>query len=119
MSWDVPYTINMAHQLAELQPRWIEEPLLPAKERLGCAAIRRDSPIPIATGEHQYTRWGLKELMDAGSADVLQPDIYWAGGLSEVLKICTIASTYDVQIDPHGHSVPATACRRSAALRRA
>jgi len=109
MSWDVPYTIRMAQQLAEYQPRWIEEPMMPGKERLGCAAIRRGSPVPIATGEHQYTRWGLKELMDAGSADVLQPDIYWAGGISELVKICAIASTYDLPVVPHGHSVPATA----------
>jgi L-alanine-DL-glutamate epimerase-like enolase superfamily enzyme len=109
MSWDVPYTIRMAQQLAEYQPRWIEEPMMPGKERLGCAAIRRESPVPIATGEHQYTRWGLKELMDAGSADVLQPDIYWAGGISELVKICAIASTYDLPVVPHGHSVPATA----------
>jgi L-rhamnonate dehydratase len=109
MSWDVPYTIRMAQQLAEYQPRWIEEPMMPGKERLACAAIRRESPVPIATGEHQYTRWGLKELMDAGSADVLQPDIYWAGGISELVKICAIASTYDLPVVPHGHSVPATA----------
>jgi L-alanine-DL-glutamate epimerase-like enolase superfamily enzyme len=109
MSWDVPYAIRMAHLLAEYQPRWLEEPLMPGKERVGIPQIRRESPIPISTGEHQYTRWGLKELMDAGAADILQPDIYWAGGISEVVKICALASTYDLPVIPHGHSVPATA----------
>ena len=65
--------------------------------------------MPIAGGEHEYTRWGLKLLMDAGAVDVLQPDIYWAGGLSELVKICALASTYDLPVVPHGHSVPATA----------
>ncbi|MBI3944052.1 MAG: mandelate racemase/muconate lactonizing protein [Chloroflexi bacterium] len=106
-SWDYPYTIAMAEQLAEYRPRWIEEPVLP--DRIdSCAAIRRTISIPIATGEHEYTRWGLKMLMDAAAADVLQPDIYWAGGMTEMVKICALASTYDVQIIPHGHSVPAT-----------
>jgi L-alanine-DL-glutamate epimerase-like enolase superfamily enzyme len=109
MSWDVPYTIDLARQLADLRPRWLEEPLLADKEREGCAAIRQKSPIRIATGEHQYTRWGHKGLMDAASADILQPDIYWVGGISETLKICALASTYDVAVIPHGHSVPATA----------
>lgn len=109
MSWDVPYTIRMAQQLVEYQPRWLEEPMMPGKEVIGCAAIRRQSPIPISSGEHQYTRWGLKPLMDSGSVDILQPDIYWAGGISEVVKICTLASTYDLPVIPHGHSVPATA----------
>lgn len=109
MSWSVPYTIAMAERLAEFHPRWIEEPLLADTEREGCAQIRQRSPIPIATGEHQYTRWGLKALMDSRSADILQPDIYWAGGISEVAKICAIASTYDLPVIPHGHSVPASA----------
>jgi L-alanine-DL-glutamate epimerase-like enolase superfamily enzyme len=46
--------------------------------------------------------------MDAHAADVLQPDLYWAGGLSEGIKICALASAYDLPVIPHGHSVPTT-----------
>lgn len=108
MSWDVPYTLAMAERLVDMRPRWIEEPVLPDKIE-SYAEITSQSPVPIAGGEHEYTRWGLKQLMDAGAVDVLQPDIYWAGGISEVLKICAIASTYDLPVVPHGHSTPATA----------
>jgi len=108
MSWDVPYGVAMAERLEEFRPRWLEEPVLPDKIE-SCAELRSKISIPVATGEHEYTRWGLKQLMDAGAADVLQPDIYWAGGISEVAKICNIASTYDLPVIPHGHSVPATA----------
>ncbi|MFC1718079.1 enolase C-terminal domain-like protein [Candidatus Poribacteria bacterium] len=108
MSWDVPYTIKMAERIEQYHPRWIEEPVLPDKIE-SCAAIRRAINIPVSTGEHEYTRWGLKALMDAQAADVLQPDIYWAGGLSEVAKICTLASAYDLPVIPHGHSVPTSA----------
>ena len=87
MSWDVPYTIQMAARMEEYQPRWIEEPVLPDKIAQ-YAEIRRNIRIPISGGEHEYTRWGLKMLMDAGACDVLQPDIYWAGGISETMKIC-------------------------------
>jgi L-rhamnonate dehydratase len=107
MSWDLPYATAMAERIAEFRPRWIEEPVLPDKIE-SCAAIRQSITIPVATGEHEYTRWGMKMLMDAQAADVLQPDIYWAGGISEMLKICALASTYDVPVIPHGHSVPAT-----------
>jgi L-rhamnonate dehydratase len=106
MSWDVPFTITFANRVDEFEPRWIEEPVMPDKID-ACAEIRHRSPVPTATGEHEYTRWGLKQLMDAGAADVLQPDTYWAGGISELQKICTIASTYDLPVIPHGHSVPA------------
>ena len=106
MSWDVPYTVAMSERLAEYAPRWIEEPVMPDKID-ACAEIHRRSRVPIATGEHEYTRWGLKLLMDANAADVLQPDTYWAGGISEMVKIVALASTYDVPVIPHGHSVPA------------
>ena len=106
MSWDVPYTVAMAERLAEYAPRWIEEPVMPDKIAQ-CAEIRQRSVVPIATGEHEYTRWGLKLLMDAGAAEVLQPDTYWAGGISEMQKIIAVGTTYDLPIIPHGHSVPA------------
>jgi L-rhamnonate dehydratase len=107
MSWDVPYTIQMAARLEEYSPRWLEEPVLPDKIEQ-YAEIRRNVRVPISGGEHEYTRWGLKALMDAGACDVLQPDIYWAGGISETMKICALASAYDLPVIPHGHSVPAT-----------
>jgi L-alanine-DL-glutamate epimerase-like enolase superfamily enzyme len=108
MSWNAPYTIAMAERLAPLRPRWIEEPVMPDRIE-SYAEIKRISAVPIAGGEHEYTRWGLKQFLDAGAVDVLQPDIYWAGGISELLKVCAIASTYDVQVVPHGHSTPASA----------
>jgi L-alanine-DL-glutamate epimerase-like enolase superfamily enzyme len=108
MSWDVPYTIAMAERLEDYQPRWLEEPVLPDKIE-SYATIRRSVRIPISGGEHEYTRWGLKQYMDAEAVDVLQPDIYWAGGITEMLKICALASTYDLPVIPHGHSTPASA----------
>jgi L-rhamnonate dehydratase len=108
MSWDVPYTIAMATRLEDYEPRWLEEPVLPDKIE-SYATIRRSVSIPISGGEHEYTRWGLKQYMDAEAVDILQPDIYWAGGITEMLKICALASTYDLPVIPHGHSTPASA----------
>lgn len=108
MSWDVPYTIQMSRRLEDYQLRWLEEPVLPDKIAQ-YAEIRRSSRIPISGGEHEYTRWGQKMLMDAGACDVLQPDIYWCGGISETMKILALGSAYDLTMIPHGHSTPATA----------
>lgn len=107
MSWDVPYTLAMARRLERYRPRWIEEPVMPDKIQ-SYAAIRRESPIPISGGEHEYTRWGIHRLLAAEAVDVLQPDIYWAGGITEMLKICALASAYDLPVIPHGHSAPAS-----------
>jgi L-alanine-DL-glutamate epimerase-like enolase superfamily enzyme len=100
-SWDVPYTLKMAELMAEYQPYWFEEPVL-ADLPESYARLRAECPVKIAGAEHEYTRWGAKMLMDLGACDVYQLDPVWAGGISELVKICTLASTYDVQVIPHG-----------------
>jgi len=110
MSWDVPYTLAMAERFAEYQPRWIEEPVLPDKIASYAAITAKiGHGIAVSGAEHEYTRWGVHQLMQANAMHVYQPDIYWAGGISELLKIAALASVYDVQLIPHGHSTPATA----------
>jgi L-alanine-DL-glutamate epimerase-like enolase superfamily enzyme len=107
-SWSLRYAQLMAPRIAPYAPRWIEEPVLADKSEV-CAEIRAAVPFPVATGEHEYTRWGMRRLLELGAQDVLQPDIYWAGGITETLKICALASAYDVEVIPHGHSTHATA----------
>lgn len=108
MSWDVPYTLRMAERLAEYGPYWIEEPVQPDKPRSYAEIARRmPNAIQVAGGEHEYTRWGLHQLMAANAMHIYQPDTYWAGGISEMCKIAALASAYDVRLIPHGHSVPA------------
>ena len=103
MSWSVPYTLQMSKRLAEYHPRWLEEPVLPDKIAQ-YAEIRANSHVPISGGEHEYTRWGHKALLDARAVDVLQPDVHWTGGISETMKIVALASAYDVPVIPHGNS---------------
>ena len=66
------------------------------------AELRRSiSGVAIAGGEHEYTRWGVKALLDAGAVDILQTDPTWAGGLTEMRKICALASSYGIPVIPH------------------
>lgn len=106
MSWNVPYTLDMAQRLKPYDPRWLEEPVLPDKIAQ-YAEIRASSVVQISGGEHEYTRYGIKQLLDARAVDLMQADTFWAGGITEMQKICTLCSAYDVPIVPHGHSVPA------------
>ena len=107
-SWDVPYAIRMANQLAEYDIHWLEEPVL-ADKLDSYIEIQRNSPIRISGGEHEYTRWGFRPIVENRAMDVLQPDIYWCGGISETVKICAMASAFDLPVIPHGHSSHATA----------
>ncbi len=103
LGWDVPYAIAMGKRMAPYNPAWLEEPVPP--DRIGAyAEIRRATGIPIAGGEHEYTRWGFKVLLDAEGVDVVQADPDWTGGITEMVKICGLVSAYDKPVIPHGHS---------------
>ena len=105
-SMEPTYVVDLASRIAEFRPRWLEEVCMP--DRIDSyRAVKDKISIPLAGAEHEYTRWGFKRFIDAGALDVLQPDIYWAGGLSETLKIAALATTHDLVVIPHGHSTPA------------
>ena len=101
MAWNVEYTVRMAELVAPYRVKWIEESL-PPDDYAGYGVInRRVTTSAIATGEHEYTRYGFQQLLDARAAEILQPDICWCGGISEVRKICAMASAQHIPVIPH------------------
>ena len=105
-SMEPGYVIDLARRIAEFRPAWLEECCMP--DRIDSyRAIKDKVSIPLSGAEHEYTRWGMKRFIDARALDILQPDIYWAGGLSEVMKIAAYATAHDLITIPHGHSTPA------------
>ncbi len=104
MSWTLPYATKMVQALEPLNPVWMEEPLPP--ERISeFVKLRQASRVPIATGEHVYTRWQTKELLVSGAVDYLQNDPDWTGGISELVKVAALASSFEVPLIAHGHSL--------------
>ena len=95
---------GMARSLVrELEPfklMFIEEPFPPGHED-SLRDLRAITGIPIALGERLYTRWGFKEIISKGLADVIQPDLSHAGGILEVKKIAAMAEAYDIALAPH------------------
>jgi len=59
----------------------------------------------VTTGEHEATRWGFRLLLEMGCADILQPDVGWCGGITELIKISAMADAHKVMVVPHGSSV--------------
>jgi L-rhamnonate dehydratase len=106
MGWDYNYALQWAQQVEVYRPRWIEEAFPPEKIE-SFAELRRGTSIPVASGEHIYNRWQAAEYLKAGAISVVQADPEWCGGVSELVKICTLASLYDAHVIPHGHSVHA------------
>jgi L-rhamnonate dehydratase len=102
--WDGPYATEMVKALEPYNITWLEEPLPP--ERVGAfRKLRAGTDVPIATGEHVYTRWQVKELLVAEAIDVVQTDPDWTGGITELVKISTLCSAFEVPMVAHGHSL--------------
>lgn len=102
MALDVPYTIELAEALRPYRVRWIEEPLVP-DDYDGHARIKAAVPWQrLTTGEHEYTRYGFRELIVRQCIDILQPDLTWVGGITEGRKIVAMAAAYDIPVVPHG-----------------
>jgi L-rhamnonate dehydratase len=101
MAWNVEYTVRMARLLEPLRLRWIEE-VLPPDDYEGYAELTaRIDSTTIATGEHEYTRWGFRELIGRRCCHILQPDLAWVGGISEARKIAALASAWGLDVIPH------------------
>jgi L-alanine-DL-glutamate epimerase-like enolase superfamily enzyme len=73
-----------------------------ADDFAGCAEVRRELDIPIVAGENEFTRWGCRDLITAGSADILNLDTVKAGGITEYRKIAALASAFHIPVAPHG-----------------
>jgi len=104
-SWNVKYTIRMARKLERYEPAWLEEPVLGDMVD-EMAEIKAAVDIPISGAEHEYTRWGFMNLAKRNALDIWQPDVTWAGGISEVTKICAIASSVGIPVVPHSGNAP-------------
>jgi L-alanine-DL-glutamate epimerase-like enolase superfamily enzyme len=91
MSLDVPYAIALARAVSQFKVLWLEEPV-PPDHPDSYSRIKDAVPeILITGGEHEYTRYGFRDLIEKKAVDILQPDIYRAGGLTELRKTAAMA----------------------------
>jgi L-rhamnonate dehydratase len=107
MSLDLDYATRLAHRAwNEAGLKWIEEALSP-DDYWGYAALKRDVPrgLLVTTGEHEATRWGFRMLLEMECCDIIQPDVGWCGGITEMLKISALADARGKLVVPHGSSV--------------
>jgi L-rhamnonate dehydratase len=105
MALTVPYTIELAEALRPYRVRWIEEPL-PPDDYEGHARIKSACPWQfLTTGEHEWSRYGFRDLIARANVDLLQPDLAWVGGITEAKKIAALAAAHDLPVVPHGSGV--------------
>ena len=106
MALDVPYAIALAKAARNFNVLWMEEPV-PPDQIDNYRRIKDAVPdVLITGGEHEFTRYGFRELIEKRAVDILQPDIYRAGGVSELKKIAAMAAAYGIPVIPHGVGAP-------------
>ncbi|MBB4935229.1 L-alanine-DL-glutamate epimerase-like enolase superfamily enzyme [Lipingzhangella halophila] len=98
--WDRAAAQRMCRAFEEFGLVWIEEPL-DAYDSEGHAALAQAFDTPIATGEMLASVAEHAELIRHGGADIVQPDAPRIGGITQFLKVMSLAEQRNLQIAPH------------------
>lgn len=98
--WDASTGARFANRVKEYDIMFLEEPVF-ADDIPGLAKYKHTTDLPLATGEHEYTKYGARDLLLGGCADILQLDGTRAGGFTEMLKIAALAQAFNVKFAPH------------------
>lgn len=104
MGWDLVYAKAMFRELEKVHPVWMEEVLKPHMVD-GYRILKQESSVPLAAGEHFYTRMEVNGYLKEGIFDVMQSDPEWCGGITENLRIADLCETYGTMFIPHGHGI--------------
>jgi galactonate dehydratase len=108
--------IKIASEIADMDPFWFEEPV-PEEDITSMAEVRKDSPVPIATGERIISRNRFWELLSNRSADIIQPDVCHMGGILPLVEVGAMANVNYVTVAPHNPNGPvATAASLNALI---
>ena len=101
MSFNVEYTVRVAERLRKYGLRWLEEPLIPTDLEGHIELRKAINWVPLATGEDHHGRHAFRQLIEHRAIDIAQPDLKWCGGLTEAVKIYTIAEAAGIATIPH------------------
>lgn len=100
MGWNLDYAKQMMPKLMKFNPRWLEEPVI-ADDIHGYAELNNMSMIPISGGEHEFSLFGFKQLLDLKAVSYIQYDTNRVGGITAAQKINALAEAYQVPVVPH------------------
>ncbi len=103
--WDVPTAIKIARALETYNTFWHEDPIR-IDSMSSLAAYADKSKAPACVSETLGSRWGYRDLLEAGVHGVINVDLSWCGGISEAHKIAHMAETWDCPFTAHDCTGP-------------
>lgn len=98
--WDWEQASQLVRAFEPYDIGWLEEPLL-ADDLDGHRRLGELTSIPIAGGEHEYTLWGYRELLEKRALAVWQPDACWVGGMTVLRQIFALGQEHGIWVVPH------------------
>ena len=98
--YSVQTAIRVGRDIEAFHVNHYEEPVAQTDYR-GLAEVVRAVDIPVAAGEHEYTRWQFRDLIEQANPDILQPDVVKCAGLTEAIKIAALGSSHHKILVPH------------------
>jgi galactonate dehydratase len=108
-----PPTASLLIKALEPYNPWFYEEIIPPLNVDVMAELAAKTHIPIATGERIFTKWGFREILEKRAAMILQPDVCYAGGITELRLIAGMAEAYYAPLAPHNPNGP---CSLAASL---
>jgi L-alanine-DL-glutamate epimerase-like enolase superfamily enzyme len=100
MGWTLDYAKRMLPLLEPFNLRWLEEPVIPDDVH-GYSELKAYGRVPISGGEHEFTSYGFRDLLEARALDYIQFDTNRVGGISQARKISALAEAFSIPVIPH------------------
>ena len=99
--WTAEEARRMAARLAPYDLHWLEEPIFPPDDAVALARLRRETGVPLASGENACTAVQFRDLLAAGAVDYVQPSVTKVGGVTEFVQAAALAAAANVPVMPH------------------
>ena len=104
MGWTINYARKIFYDLEKIRPVWVED-ILRSHMNDAYRQLRASTNIPLAAGEHLFTRMEVNTYLRDNIFAIMQSDPVWCGGITEALRIADLCEMYGVTFIPHGHSL--------------
>ena len=98
--YSVQTAIRVGKEIEAFNVIHYEEPVAQT-DYAGYAKVVDAVDVPVAAGEHEYTRWQFRDLIRIANPDILQPDLVKCAGISEAVKVAALASAHHKLLCPH------------------
>lgn len=103
--WNLPCALRIASAVEQYNPMWLED-IMQVDNLDALARFSRAVKIPLVASERLYHRRQFLPLLQAGIPQYVNPDVEWCGGVTEVMKIASMADTFEIPVALHNYGGP-------------